>query len=58
MIVKSYVDTYGFPANITNCSNNYGLFQFLEKLIRLVICASQILPGSRWQIGNCVYQHF
>lgn len=37
MLVKSYVDTYGFPANITNCSNNYGPFQFPEKLIPLII---------------------
>ena len=37
MLVKSYVDTYGFPANITNCSNNYGPYQFPEKLIPLMI---------------------
>lgn len=37
MLVKSYIDTYKFPANITNCSNNYGPFQFPEKLIPLVI---------------------
>ena len=37
MLVKSYMDTYGFPANITNCSNNYGPYQFPEKLIPLVI---------------------
>lgn len=37
MIVKSYIDTYGFPANITNCSNNYGPYQFPEKLIPLII---------------------
>lgn len=36
-LVKSYVDTYHFPANITNCSNNYGPYQFPEKLIPLVI---------------------
>ena len=28
MLVKAYVDTYRFPANITNCSNNYGPYQF------------------------------
>ena len=33
MLVKSYMDTYKFPANITNCSNNYGPYQFPEKLI-------------------------
>lgn len=35
--VKAYMDTYGFPANITRCSNNYGPFQFPEKLIPLMI---------------------
>ena len=37
MIVKAYIDTYKFPANITNCSNNYGPYQFPEKLIPLMI---------------------
>lgn len=37
MLVKSYMDTYGFPANITNCSNNYGPFQFPEKLIPVMV---------------------
>lgn len=37
LLVKAYMDTYGFPANITNCSNNYGPFQFPEKLIPLMI---------------------
>ena len=37
MLVKSYIDTYRFPANITNCSNNYGPYQFPEKLIPLMI---------------------
>ncbi len=36
-IVKSYIDTYKFPANITNTSNNYGPYQFPEKLIPLII---------------------
>ena len=36
-LVKAYIDTYHFPANITNCSNNYGPFQFPEKLIPLII---------------------
>ena len=37
MIVKSYFDTYKFPINITRCSNNYGPYQFTEKLIPLTI---------------------
>lgn len=37
LFVKAYGDTYGFPVNITRCSNNYGPFQFPEKLIPLMI---------------------
>jgi dTDP-glucose 4,6-dehydratase len=36
-IVKVYYDTYGMPINITRCSNNYGPYQFPEKLIPLLI---------------------
>lgn len=36
-LVRAYVHTYGLPAMITNCSNNYGPSQFPEKLIPLVI---------------------
>lgn len=35
--VQAYHDTYGLPALITRCSNNYGPFQFPEKLIPLMI---------------------
>lgn len=35
--VRSYHDTYGLPTVITNCSNNYGPYQFPEKLIPLFI---------------------
>ena len=37
LIAKSYFDTYKFPVIITNCSNNYGPYQFPEKLIPLTI---------------------
>lgn len=37
MLVKSYFDTYNMPVNITRCSNNYGPYQFPEKLIPLMI---------------------
>lgn len=37
LIVKAYFDTYNFPMNITRCSNNYGPYQFPEKLIPLLI---------------------
>lgn len=35
--VRAYHDTYGMPVVITNCSNNYGPYQFPEKLIPLFI---------------------
>lgn len=37
MIVHAYYATFGMPVNITRCSNNYGPFQFPEKLIPLMI---------------------
>ncbi len=46
MLVKSYMDTYKFPANITNCSNNYGPYQFPEKLIPLIINNKKFLHVS------------
>ncbi len=36
-LVRAWVETYGLPAIITNCSNNYGAFQHPEKLIPTVI---------------------
>lgn len=36
-IVRAWARTYGFPVVITNCSNNYGPYQFPEKLIPVVI---------------------
>lgn len=35
--VRAYHDTYGLPVKISNCSNNYGAYQFPEKLIPLFI---------------------
>ncbi|WP_461206112.1 dTDP-glucose 4,6-dehydratase [Clostridium sp. DL1XJH146] len=37
MVVRSYHETFGMPVNITRCSNNYGPYQFPEKLIPLII---------------------
>ncbi len=36
-LVRAYVHTYGLPAIVTNCSNNYGPYQFPEKLIPLMV---------------------
>ncbi|MGO5097224.1 dTDP-glucose 4,6-dehydratase [Agathobaculum sp. LCP25S3_E8] len=37
LLVNAYHETYGMPVNITRCSNNYGPYQFPEKLIPLMI---------------------
>ena len=45
--VRAWHDTYGMPVKISNCSNNYGPFQFPEKLIPLFInniCNNKPLP--------------
>ena len=35
--MRAYAHTYGLPVTTSNCSNNYGPFQFPEKLIPLAI---------------------
>ncbi len=60
MLVRAWVHTYGLPAIITNCSNNYGPFQFPEKLIPLMITnalAGKPLPvyGDGQQIRDWLY---
>jgi dTDP-glucose 4,6-dehydratase len=45
VLVLSAVKTYGFPAIITRCTNNYGPYQFPEKFIPLMI--AQALAGER-----------
>jgi dTDP-glucose 4,6-dehydratase len=37
LLVRAYNETYGFPSLVTRCSNNYGPYQFPEKLIPLII---------------------
>lgn len=44
-LVRAYHDTYGLPITITNCSNNYGPYQFPEKLFGLAI--TNILEGKK-----------
>ncbi len=43
-LVRSYQHTYGLPTTITNCTNNYGPYQFPEKLIPLMIL--NVLEGK------------
>jgi len=43
-VVRSYVETFGLPATITNCCNNYGPYQFPEKVIPLF--ATRALEGE------------
>lgn len=45
LFVKAYSDTYKLPVNITRCSNNYGPYQFPEKLIPLII--NNALQGKK-----------
>ena len=47
-LVRAYHHTYGLPTLTTNCSNNYGPYQFPEKLIPLMI--SNALAGERLPI--------
>ena len=60
MFVKAFHDTYGMPMNITRCSNNYGPYQFPEKLIPLLINNAKqhkTLPvyGDGMQIRDWLY---
>jgi dTDP-glucose 4,6-dehydratase len=59
-LIRSYNRTFGFPALTTNCSNNYGPYQFPEKLIPLIIhnaLAGKPLPiyGDGKQIRDWLY---
>jgi dTDP-glucose 4,6-dehydratase len=59
-LVRAYYHTYGLPVTITNCSNNYGPYQFPEKLIPLMILNAlqgQPLPvyGDGRQIRDWLY---
>lgn len=36
-LVRAYAETYGLPVTLSNCSNNYGPYQFPEKLIPLIV---------------------
>ncbi len=59
-LVRAWQRTYGLPALITNCSNNYGPYHFPEKLIPLVILnalAGKALPvyGDGSQIRDWLY---
>ena len=59
-LVRAYHHTYGLPITITNCSNNYGPYQFPEKLIPLIILNAvngRSLPiyGDGLQIRDWLY---
>lgn len=60
LIVRAYHETYGMPVNITRCSNNYGPYQFPEKLIPLMIhncLENRPLPvyGDGMQVRDWLY---
>jgi dTDP-glucose 4,6-dehydratase len=59
-LVRAYFHTYGLPVTITNCTNNYGPHQFLEKLLPLMISnavAGKPLPvyGDGQQIRDWLF---
>src|SRR5258707_13491815 len=59
-LVRAWVHTYGLPAIITNCSNNYGPYQFPENLIPLMIANAlqgKALPvyGDGQQVRDWLY---
>lgn len=59
-LVRAYYHTYGLPVITTNCSNNYGPYQFPEKLIPLMILnalAGKPLPvyGDGMQVRDWLY---
>jgi dTDP-glucose 4,6-dehydratase len=59
-LVRAWVHTYGVPAIVTNCSNNYGPYQFPEKLIPLMIANAlqgKSLPvyGDGQQVRDWLY---
>jgi dTDP-glucose 4,6-dehydratase len=59
-LVRAYHHTYGLPTLTTNCSNNYGPYQFPEKLIPLIIAnalAGQALPiyGDGQNVRDWLY---
>lgn len=61
-LVRAYYKTYGLPTITTNCSNNYGPYQFPEKLIPLVIAnalARKPLPiyGDGKNVRDWLYVH-
>lgn len=60
LLVRAYHETFGLPVNITRCSNNYGPYQFPEKLIPLIISRAlndQVLPiyGDGLNIRDWLY---
>ncbi|MEK4512991.1 dTDP-glucose 4,6-dehydratase [Paenibacillus sp. FSL K6-2524] len=60
LLVRAYHETFGLPVNITRCSNNYGPYQFPEKLIPLIISralSDQALPvyGDGLNIRDWLY---
>jgi dTDP-glucose 4,6-dehydratase len=59
-LVRAYHHTYGLPTLTTNCSNNYGPYQFPEKLIPLIVlnaCAGKPLPiyGDGQNVRDWLY---
>ena len=60
LLVRAYHRTYGFPAVITNCGNNFGPYQHAEKLIPVIlasVCTRQPIPlyGDGAQVRDWIF---
>ena len=60
LLARAYFETYGFPVLVTRCSNNYGPYQFPEKLIPLMLLnawADKPLPvyGDGLNVRDWIY---
>jgi len=60
LLVRSYFRTYGFPAIITRCANNYGPYQYPEKFLPLIISRAakgESIPvyGDGQQVRDWIY---
>jgi dTDP-glucose 4,6-dehydratase len=60
LLVRAYHHTYGLPVVTTNCSNNYGPYQFPEKLIPVIIesvCTRKAIPvyGDGMNVRDWLY---
>ena len=55
-LVRAWGRTYGLPVLLTNCSNNYGPYQFPEKLVPLMILRASAATSSRFMAPVTIFE--